>query len=96
LYMAMTHLAVIVARLIAGGRRRDEPVAIVSNASTPEQQVLVSTLAEVVRTSATVETPAIIVVGEVVRLRAGLDWLGAHGGRRLVPDPLARANGSDH
>jgi uroporphyrin-III C-methyltransferase len=95
LYMAMKHLAVIVARLIAGGRRRDEPVAIVSNASTPAQQVLVSTLAEVVRTSATVETPAIIVVGEVVRLRAGLDWLGAYGGRRLVPDPLARANGSD-
>ena len=95
LYMAMKHLAAIVARLIAGGRRRDEPVAIVSNASTPEQQVLVSTLAEVVRTSATVETPAIIVVGEVVRLRAGLDWLGALGGRRLVPDPLVRANESD-
>ncbi len=95
LYMAKKHLAAIVARLIAGGRPQDEPVAIVSNASTPEQQVLVSTLSEVVRTSATVETPAIIVVGEVVRLRAGLDWLGAIGGRRLVPDPLARANGSD-
>jgi uroporphyrin-III C-methyltransferase len=94
LYMAMKHLAAIVARLIAGGRRRDEPVAVVSNASTPEQQVLVSTLAEIVRTSATVETPAIVVVGEVVRLRAGLDWLGALGGRRLVADPLARANES--
>lgn len=95
LYMAMKHLAAIVARLIAGGRRRDEPVAIVSNASTPEQQVLVSTLAEVVAPSATVETPAIIVVGEVVRLRAGLDWLGALGGRRLVPDPLSRTDESD-
>jgi uroporphyrin-III C-methyltransferase len=27
-------------------------------------------------------------VGEVVRLRAGLDWLGAASGRRLDPDPL--------
>jgi uroporphyrin-III C-methyltransferase len=30
-----------------------------------------------------------VVVGEVVRLRAGLDWLGALAGRVLVPDPLA-------
>jgi uroporphyrin-III C-methyltransferase len=34
------------------------------------------------------EPPAIIVVGEVVRLRAGLDWLGALAGRRLAADPL--------
>ena len=27
-------------------------------------------------------------VGEVVRLRAGLDWLGALTGRVLVADPL--------
>lgn len=90
LYMAKKHFAAIIARLIAGGRPQDEPIAIVSNASTPQQQVLVSTLSEVVGASATLETPAIIVVGQVVRLRAGLDWLGALGGRRLVPDPLAR------
>jgi uroporphyrin-III C-methyltransferase len=29
-----------------------------------------------------------VVVGEVVRLRAGLDWLGAIGGRTLQADPL--------
>jgi uroporphyrin-III C-methyltransferase len=90
LYMALKHLAAIIARLLAGGRRPDEPVAIVSHASTPRQQVLVSTLAEVAGASAVIETPAIIVIGEVVRLRGGLDWLGALDGRRLVPDPLAR------
>jgi uroporphyrin-III C-methyltransferase len=34
------------------------------------------------------EPPAIVVVGEVVRMRAGLDWLGALEGRKLVADPL--------
>ena len=35
-----------------------------------------------------IEPPAMIVVGQVVRLRAALDWLGAMGGRTLVADPL--------
>jgi uroporphyrin-III C-methyltransferase len=33
-------------------------------------------------------TPAIIVIGENVRLREGMDWLGAMGGKLLNPDPL--------
>jgi len=52
--------------------------------------VLESTLgtcaAEVVANG--IEPPAIVVIGEVVRLRAALDWLGASEGRVLVPDPL--------
>ena len=34
------------------------------------------------------EPPAIVVVGKVVTLRAGLDWLGALSGRVLLADPL--------
>src|SRR5204862_3186231 len=41
-YMALKHLANISARLRAAGRSGDEPVAIVSKATTPEQRVLVS------------------------------------------------------
>ena len=92
LYMALKHLPGIVSRLIAGGRHRSEPVAIVSNASSPEQQVVVSTLDQIVAASVAVEAPAIIVVGPVVRLRAGLDWLGSLDGRQLDPDPLGRHN----
>jgi len=44
LYMASRHLPNIVKRLLAAGRRSDEPAAIVSQATTPEQAVLVSTL----------------------------------------------------
>ena len=35
-----------------------------------------------------VEPPVIVVIGEVVRLRAGLDWAGAMAGRVLDADPL--------
>ena len=34
------------------------------------------------------EPPCLVVIGEVVRLRGGLDWLGALGGRVLEADPL--------
>jgi uroporphyrin-III C-methyltransferase len=90
MYMAMKHLAQIAAALIEAGRSAGEPVAIVVNATTETQQVLETTLGgaagDLERSG--LEPPAIVVVGEVVRLRAALDWLGALAGRKLVADPL--------
>lgn len=90
LYMALSHLDRIAELLIANGRHADEPVALVRNATLADQQVLETTLgaaaADVER--AGFKAPAIIVVGEVVRLREGLDWLGALEGRVLKRDPL--------
>jgi uroporphyrin-III C-methyltransferase len=77
LYMATRHLPNIVARLLASGRRADEPVAIISRATTPDQTVLVSTLGKIVGAAPGVAAPAIVVIGEVVRLHARLDWIGA-------------------
>jgi uroporphyrin-III C-methyltransferase len=90
LYMALKHLDKIARRLLDGGRPPDEPVAIVSRASTAHQRVLESTLQACARDAETsgIEPPALVVVGEVVRLRAGLDWLGAFAGRVLDSDPL--------
>ncbi|MGJ7040115.1 uroporphyrin-III C-methyltransferase [Shinella sp. BE166] len=91
MYMAMKHIGQIAANLIAGGRSPDEPVAFVCNAATAEQQVLETTLAraEADVAAAGIEPPAIVVVGEVVRLRPSLDWLGAlTAGRNLAPDPF--------
>ncbi|MBB3393055.1 uroporphyrin-III C-methyltransferase [Rhizobium sp. BK275] len=95
MYMAMKHIAQISANLIASGRPASEPVAFVCNAATGDQQVLETTLGEAVVavTASGLEPPAIVVVGEVVRLRASLDWLGALGGRRLQPDPFRQAGG---
>ena len=77
LYMASRHLPNIVDRLLAAGRRSEEPVAIISRATTPEQSVLVSTLGEIAGATADIPVPAIIAIGEVVRFRAALDWVGA-------------------
>ncbi len=90
MYMAMKHIDLIMARLMAVGRSPDEPVAFVCNASLPDQKVLETTLGQAAKDVAAsgLEPPAIVVVGDVVRLRAGLDWMGAKEGRRLISDPL--------
>ena len=91
IYMAMRHLDTISRALLDGGRAPDEPVAIVADAALPGQQVVVTTLGRCVADchSHDVHPPAVVVVGDVVRLREGLDWLGAKRGRVLDPDPLA-------
>jgi uroporphyrin-III C-methyltransferase len=90
MYMAMKHIGEITRHLIEAGRSPHEPVAFVCNASTAKQTVLESTLGTAVADCevAGLEPPAIVVVGEVVRLRDGLDWLGALGGKQLVSDPM--------
>jgi uroporphyrin-III C-methyltransferase len=90
MYMAMKHLGQIAAALIGAGRSVDELVAIVAHATTERQQVLETTLGRAAADLSVsgMEPPAIVVVGEVVRLRAALDWLGAAEGRVLVSDPL--------
>lgn len=90
LYMALKHLAPIAERLRAGGRRPGEPMAIICEATTPHQRVLETTLGTCVADAeaAGIAPPAMVVLGEVVRLRAALDWLGALDGKRPVPDPL--------
>ncbi|MCO6407458.1 uroporphyrinogen-III C-methyltransferase [Hoeflea alexandrii] len=90
MYMAMKHILTITSRLIGAGRSPDEPVAFVTDASTSTQQVLETTLARAADDveASGLQPPAIVVVGEVVRLRPALDWMGAAAGRVLVADPL--------
>lgn len=90
LYMALKHIAAISASLIEHGRAASEPLAVVSQATLPEQVILETTLGRCAEdiAAAGIEPPCIVVVGEAVRLRAGLDWQGAATGRKLDPDPL--------
>jgi uroporphyrin-III C-methyltransferase len=92
-YMPLKHLGEIAARLTEAGRRPEEAAAIVCAATTGAQRVVETTLGTAAADAAQagVEPPALFVLGDVVRLRAGLDWLGALDGRQLVPDPLDRA-----
>ena len=90
IYMAIKHLPTIAGRLLAAGRDPWEPMAIVADASLDGQRVLETTLGACAADLAEsgMEPPAVVVLGEVVRLRAGLDWVGAMAGRVLNGDPL--------
>ncbi len=95
IYMALKHIATIAERLMAHGRNPDEPVAVISKASLPDQEILETSLgrcAEDVVASG-IAPPSLVVIGEVVRLRQGLDWMGALDGRLLEADPLGRSLG---
>lgn len=74
LLMAVAHLEKVAAELVKRGRAADTPVAVISDGTTERQRVLVSTLADVAADTEreAVQPPAIVVVGEVVRLREAL------------------------
>ena len=91
IYMAIKHLDRIADELIAAGRARDEPLAIVSNATLPDMTVLETTLGRAAADAkiAGIGAPAIICLGRVVSLRQAIDWVGQLRGE--VPrnlDPL--------
>ena len=77
-YMGATHLTRIAEQLMAAGRPGNEPVALISQTTLPEQRVVESTLAECPKAldDAGLEPPILIVVGPIVALRDQLDWYG--------------------
>ena len=94
IYMGMKHAPEIRAGLLAAGRPADEPVAIVAQATLPDQKVLETTLGAMLDdiAGAEMQPPAIICVGRAVLMRQVLDWQALVRGetpRNL--DPLGRA-----
>jgi uroporphyrin-III C-methyltransferase/precorrin-2 dehydrogenase/sirohydrochlorin ferrochelatase len=81
--MGVERLGEVVARLGDHGRGPDTPVALVENGTLPNERVVVGTLADIVERAgrARIRPPAVIVVGEVVRLRAVLAATAAAAGR---------------
>jgi uroporphyrin-III C-methyltransferase len=78
MYMAVKNLGEISQTLVAAGRPADDPVAIISNASLPQQQVVMTTLASAAAFMAknSPPTPALVVVGHASDWRSLLDWYG--------------------
>ncbi|WP_210526810.1 uroporphyrinogen-III C-methyltransferase [Rubellimicrobium arenae] len=79
IYMGLKHAAQITGELIAAGRLGSEPVAIVTDATTPRQAVLETTLGRLPEDAQRVEPPAIICIGRNVLLRHALDWQAGPG-----------------
>jgi uroporphyrinogen III methyltransferase/synthase len=75
-YMGVKNLPTITASLLAHGRPPETPVALVRWGTRPEQEVLTGTLADIAdrARAAGFKPPAVVVVGEVVRLRERLRW----------------------
>ncbi|MEK9706677.1 MAG: uroporphyrinogen-III C-methyltransferase [Alphaproteobacteria bacterium] len=94
-YMALKHIDDIVTRLLSGGLPADTPAALIADATTERQNIIECRLSDAPEAATAVSPPALFVVGEVVRLRGGLDWLGALDGRTLDPDPLGQNGARD-
>ncbi|WP_417245093.1 uroporphyrinogen-III C-methyltransferase [Celeribacter sp.] len=93
IYMGMKHAATIRKGLLSAGRPEDEPVAVVSQATTPDQKVLETTLGDMVVDidAADMAPPAIICVGRAVLMRQVLDWQALMRGEAPREfDPLKR------
>ena len=95
LYMARRYAGEIAAKLIDAGRSADEPAAVVSDATFAGQNVRVTTLVGLGQAASESTAPAILVIGENVRLRAGMDWLSALAGKTLETEPPGRNKLSD-
>lgn len=88
IYMGIKNLPIITEKLIKYGRDPKTPVAVVRWASTPEQHSVegtLETITDIVR-EAGVKPPALVIVGEVVKLRNTIDWFEKRPlfGKRIV------------
>ncbi len=79
-YMGLHSLARLTEGLIEAGRSSETPIAIVSNASMPNQQVLTGTLATITELQEhnQLPTPALLIMGDVVALHHDLAWYNLH------------------
>jgi len=71
-YMGVSRAASLQASLLAGGLRADTPVIAVENASRPNVRSVCTTVAAMTETFArhTLQSPAVLVIGEAMRERA--------------------------
>jgi uroporphyrin-III C-methyltransferase len=77
--MGVEHLPEIVHSLVSHGRSADTPAALIQEGTTPNQLVVTGTLANIVEKTREIRPPAVLVVGEVVRLQEQLDWFTPQG-----------------
>jgi uroporphyrinogen III methyltransferase / synthase len=96
--MGFKRLHQIAELLRAHGRPPETPVALIRWGTTGRQQVLTGTLADIADQAAhaQLKPPVVIVIGEVVKLRAKLNWFekcSLFGRRVAVTQPRAQTDG---
>jgi len=81
--MGLANLGTIAQKLIEHGMSPDRPLAVISNATRPDQRTVIGTLRTI---DADVPSPALIVVGDVVKLHGTINWFESKPlfGKRVV------------
>lgn len=92
-YMGVSQLERLRARLLAHGRSADTPFALVENGASAQQRVIVGTLADLPERAhaENVRAPALLILGEVAALATRLHWFGAPPIAPPQPLPLSDA-----
>jgi len=84
-----------------GGRDPETPVALIRRGTLPRQETIIGTLKDIAKKAVEAHfgPPAILVVGEVVRLRSNLNWFESKplfGKRIVVTRTREQASGLSH
>jgi uroporphyrinogen III methyltransferase / synthase len=74
--MGVGNLEKIALRLMEHGRAPETPVAVIRKGTVPEQRTVTGSLSDIAQIAEQekIKAPAVIVVGDVVRLRSELNW----------------------
>jgi uroporphyrin-III C-methyltransferase len=72
--MGLHRLQTITQKLIEIGKPENYPIAVISRGTRPDEKTVVGTLEDIYEKAKDLPTPALIVVGEVVKLREQLNW----------------------
>ena len=86
--MGVANISQITSKLVENGRPADTPAALIRQGTTPQQQTLVGTLANIAALSEQekFKPPAVLLIGDVVKLRQNLAWFDNRPlfGRRIL------------
>ena len=89
--MGMAHLRWIAGKLIRSGRAADTPVAVIRWGTYETQETVIGSLTNIadVVDRERLRAPAVIVIGEVVRLHDELQWFGKNLGKEAEQEVAA-------
>jgi uroporphyrin-III C-methyltransferase len=72
--MGLHRLEFIVDKLLKIGKPKEFPIAVISRGTWEDEQTVIGTLSDIVGKAKHLPTPALIVVGKVVKLHESLSW----------------------
>jgi uroporphyrin-III C-methyltransferase len=84
--MGVEHLQEIVTQLLTHGRSSDTPAALIQEGTTRNQIVVSAELGNIFEKSQGIRPPAVLIVGEVVRLHEQIKWFDSESPSLSIKD----------